>query len=129
MPNIITHKPVFKPEINFEVEELVQEERSTIVHCSLSITCLLRISQTTYLVQQNGDRKKLLQAYNIASFPDWKLVLPHHRFTLIFEGLDRDCQKFDLIEDVQELHPFEFKDIKRNNTDVYTLAYPNFPFD
>ena len=129
MPNIITHKPVFKPEINFEVEELLQEERSTIVHCSLSITCLLRISYTTYLVQQNGDRKKLLQAYNIASFPDWKLVLPRHRFTLIFEGLDRDCKKFDLIEDVQEMHPFEFKDIKRNNTDVYTLEYPNFPLD
>jgi len=128
MPNIITPKPVFKPEINFEVQHLLQEERSTIIHCTLSIACLLRISQTTFLVQDNGNRKNLLHAFNIASFPDWKMVLPQHCFTLVFEGLERDCIKFDLIEDVKELNPFKFENIKRNKTDVYNLEYPNFPF-
>ena len=129
MPSTLIQTPVFRPEVDVEVAFDVMEERSTIIHCTLSITCLLRISPNTFLVQPNGHRKKLLHAYNIASYPNWGIALPDHCFTLIFEGLDKDCAVFDLFEDIKELYPFHFRDISRNRSDVYWLGYPNFPLE
>ena len=73
-------------------------------------------------MQEDGARKKLLQAYNISSFPIWKMVNSGHRFTLIFEGLDKSCKIFDLLEDIPEPGGFNIKNITRNTTDVYWLG-------
>ena len=122
-PAIKRQKPKFKPEVEFRVQAEVLLEKSTIVHCRLSgdyeYPAAIRIWPTTFLVQDNGDRKKLLHAYNIAPYPNWKIVNEGHVFTLIFEGLDKNCLLFDLLEDIPEIGGFKFENIKRNDTDVY----------
>jgi hypothetical protein len=120
-------KPVFKPDVSFKPRLQVFEEQVTIVHCIYNFPKLLqpapiRIWPTTFLVQDNGKRKKLLQAFNISSFPIWKMVNSGHRFTLIFEGLDKDCKIFDLLEDIPEPGGFQVSNIARNKTDVYWLT-------
>ncbi len=119
MPVITINKPIFKPDIDFEVEKDLLVERATIVHCSLVDISHIRIWPTTFLIQQDGTRKKLLQAYNISEFPQWKFIFGEHTFTLVFEGLDRSCKLFDLLEDIPEAGAFYVKDIVRNKTDVY----------
>lgn len=102
------------------------KDNYTIVHCKY---CSLfwseeriRIWPTTYLVQDNGIRKKLLHVYNIALYPEWSLITgPICNFTLLFEGLDKGCLLFDLLEDIPESHEFFVPGIRRNKTDVYCL--------
>lgn len=119
MPTTI--KPVFKPEISFEVAAEIGEERCTIVHCLLPETTLVRVWPTTFLVQPDGVRKSLLQAYNITEYPFWTFAEAGHCFTLVFEGLDRGCSLFDLYEDIPEPGGFHIRNIRRNPQDVYTV--------
>jgi hypothetical protein len=79
----------------------------------------IRIWPTTFLIQDNSDRKKLLHAFNISPYPNWKIVNEGHVFTLVFEGLDKHCLLFDVVEDIPEMGGFRFENIKRNDTDVY----------
>jgi hypothetical protein len=120
-------KPVFKPDVTFKPKLQVFEEQVAIVHCTYHFPkefqpSPIRIWPTTYLIQENGQQKKLLQAFNISPFPAWKLVNSGHRFTLIFEGLDKDCKIFDLLEDIPEPGGFSIKNIHRNKTDVYWVT-------
>ncbi|HEX2533863.1 MAG TPA: hypothetical protein VHK69_09015 [Chitinophagaceae bacterium] len=119
MPPATVTRPTFQPDISFEVQTEHLEERCTIVHCTLRYFTLIRIWPTTYLIQENGTRKKLLHAFQIAPYPDWKFVGPNHCFTLVFEGLDRGCQRFDLLEDIPEEGGFSVPGIRRNGQDVY----------
>jgi hypothetical protein len=121
MPETLV-KPTFKPEIDFEVEPHTEVERSTIVHCVVQEFSLIRIWPSTFLVQENGVRKKLLQAYNIAQYPSWRWAFHGHKFTLVFEGLDKDCLLFDLLEDIPQEGGFHLENIERNKTDVYWLT-------
>lgn len=126
MPDPAVQQPVFKPDVSFKPRLQLFEEKVTIVHCTYHFPAAfgeapIRIWPTTFLVQEDGKQKKLLQAYNISSFPVWKLVKPGHRFTLIFEGLDKDCKVFDLLEDIPEPGGFRFSNIERNSIDVYLL--------
>lgn len=109
-------------------EELThtEEERQTIVHCALPRHAempwmLIRIWPTTYLVQEDGTKKKMLWFEQIAPFPHWLPVLIPHTFTLIFEGLDRGCTVFDLVEEIPEEGGFEVRGIRRNEQDVYRV--------
>lgn len=114
-----------------EVAEVVakvemEAERQTIVHCTLPRTedllfSLIRIWPTTFLVQANGVRKALLFQENITLFPYWMPVRTPHTFTLIFEGLDRDCGIFDLLEEIPQSGGFAVSGIVRNETDVYRV--------
>lgn len=122
MESVVISKPVFKPQVSFDTAVLEDAERGTIVHCTLTDFSLIRIWPTTFLVQDDGTRKKLLQAYNIAEYPDWKFVGPGHCFTLVFEGLDRGCVLFDLLEDIPEPDGFHVANIRRNNADVYRVT-------
>lgn len=124
---VTIEKPIFKPDVNFKPRLQVFEEKVTIVHCTYNFPKIfepspIRIWPTTFLEQENGARKKLLQAYNISSFPEWKLVNSGHRFTLIFEGLDKVCKIFHLIEDIPEAGAFKIDNIQRNASDVYWLT-------
>lgn len=114
-------KPKFKPEISFEVAVAGQEERTTIVHCILAEDSFIRIWPTTYLVQDDGVRKPMIQAFNIVPYPNWKLVPAGHRFTLVFEGLDKGCSVFELVEDIPEPGGFRSGPLQRNSSDVYSL--------
>ncbi|TCJ13584.1 hypothetical protein EPD60_12360 [Flaviaesturariibacter flavus] len=116
-----TLAPVFKPEISFKVETLPDTERSTIVHVTLPELTLARIWPTTFLVQDDGTRKRLLHAFNITEYPHWKLFFPGERFTLVFEGLDKRCLFFDLLEDIPEPGGFHIENIERNRSDVYQV--------
>lgn len=117
-----------KPKIVSIPKELTrtQEERQTIVHCTLHEPCetgfmLIRIWPSTFLIQSNGTRRKMLWFEQIAPFPHWMPVLVPHTFTLIFEGLDRQCELFDLVEEIPQEGGFEVKGIRRNEMDVYRV--------
>ncbi|RYY87988.1 MAG: hypothetical protein EOO15_10335 [Chitinophagaceae bacterium] len=112
-------RPTFKPDISFEVATLPDPERNTIVHVTLPELTLARIWPTTFLVQDDGTRKGLLHAFNITQYPNWKFFFPGERFTLVFEGLDRNCLLFDLFEDIPEPGGFYIENIERNKSDVY----------
>lgn len=122
MPSSATQiKPQFAPEISFDVSADVLEERTTIVHCTLLEDSFIRIWPTTFLVQDDGARKPMIQAFNIVAYPNWKLVPAGHRFTLVFEGLDRSCAVFEMVEDIPEPGGFRSGPLQRNRSDVYTL--------
>jgi hypothetical protein len=127
MAEINIEKPVFKPDVTFKPRLQVFEEQVAIVHCTYNFPkefqpSPIRIWPTTYLIQENGKQKKLLQAFNISPYPAWKMVNSGHRFTLIFEGLDKECKIFDLLEDIPEPGGFSIKSIHRNKTDVYWVT-------
>lgn len=97
------------------------EERTTIVHCTLLEDSLIRIWPDTYLLQQDGTRKPMVQAFGIAAHPHWQPAPAGHRFTLVFEGLDKGCTIFDLIENTPEPGGFTAGPLQRNKSDVYWL--------
>jgi hypothetical protein len=106
------------------VKTLESEERQTIVHC----TCTgeqdyaYRIWPTTYLIERGSGRKaKLLTAFNISFAPEWTLN-DGRGFTLIFEGLSKQCSVFDLKEIIPQAGGFEVNGILRNKTDVYQVT-------
>jgi len=105
---------------------LVEEEGQVLVH----ITCLnnfdmyARIWPSTFLVdQQQNIRARLLQQHNIALAPQWSFVPGNsrYRFTLVFERLPKDCIMFDLLEIIPEPGGFAWRNILRNQQDVYWL--------
>lgn len=105
----------------------VREEHQTILHCALSQRpsggtswdILIRIWPTTFLIQEDGSRRKLLFTEGIALFPYWLPVHLPYTFTLIFEGLDPACKTFDLLEEIPQPGGFQVNGIARNSTDVY----------
>ena len=107
------------------LSEIQQDrERCTIVWCMcVNLTnadMRMRVWPETCLVQENGIRKKLIQAYGISLYPDWQIIKPGAiGFTLVFEGLDKDCLKFDLVEDIPESGGFNVTGVERNERDVY----------
>lgn len=110
-------------DVQEEIKTLELEERQTIVHCTCQEEYAYRIWPTTFLVEHGtGKRAKLITAFNISFAPDWTLN-DGRGFTLIFEGLSRDCTVFDLIEDIPQEGGFEFRNIARNKMDVYHVSF------
>ncbi|MBK8329313.1 MAG: hypothetical protein IPL09_07555 [Bacteroidetes bacterium] len=100
-------------------------EKCTIVRCAYNSFGWdrIRIWPSTYLIQENGIRKKMLHNYNIALYPEWITIKGKpYIFTLIFEGLDQDCISFDLLEDIPEPGEFHIRSIPRNQSDVYHVT-------
>jgi hypothetical protein len=115
---------LIQPEVRVEIRSEISEEKQTVLH----VTCLddggvmlIRIWPSTYLVQDNGSRKKLLHSFKIATYPQYLPVRSGHTFTLVFEGLDKGCESFDFYEDIPEPDGFHIRDIRRNKADVYFL--------
>ncbi|MDQ3048378.1 MAG: hypothetical protein M3R27_12575 [Bacteroidota bacterium] len=116
-PEVITEA---KEEI--AVETLVAEEGQTIVHCVCGSEAAYRIWPSTFLIEHStGRRAKMVTAFNISFYPHWTLKNAGQQFTLIFEGLSRDCSKFDLKEEIPQEGGFEVKGILRNGSDVYRV--------
>ena len=106
-----------------EVKTLQCEERQTIVHCSVGSDYAFRVWPSTYLIERGtGKRAVLITAFNITFAPQWTLN-DGKGFTLIFEGLNKDCTVFDLKEIIPQEGGFEIAGIKRNNSDVYHVKF------
>jgi hypothetical protein len=112
-----------------ELEERILEdfERQTTVHCSIKVEAGtgLRIWPTTFLVEaESGNRRKLMHQLNIPLAPQWLVVEKNctYQFTLIFEGLSRNCILFDLVEEIPEEGGFTVHHIHRNDSDVYKVT-------
>lgn len=117
-----------KPSTRKKLKEQVQEEKQVIVHCHYSCTnpygMYIRIWPTTYLIARDVQhRSELVHAENIPLAPDWMAVAPgtKSQFTLIFSGLPKDCQRFDLAEIIPQEGGFFVADIARNEMDVYEV--------
>lgn len=119
-----TGKP--KAKIDEEILQYLQseEQRTTIVHCRIysPFPTLARIWKSTFLVEETGKKVALIKAFNIAMAPDWTWFVNedgHVRFSLLFEGLSRNCTLFYLFEDIDEPGGFYSPKISRNKSDVY----------
>ena len=106
-----------------------QVEKQVIVHCTVTGIPnynTVRVWPTIYLIPKKFDRKsKLLHHFNIALYPNSQRIgaTGQHRFTLIFEGLPSGCKYFDIIEIIPEKGAFEARNIARNKSDTYQVAF------
>lgn len=123
---------IVQPKIEIEEALLVaaqdrtQEENQVIIHFQVSVQnppLGIRIWKSTYLIPHSGNEKAaLLHVDGISKAPRWTGIMGnHHSFTLIFEGLPKDCSSFDLVEDIPSPYRLTYMGITRNQTDVYNL--------
>ncbi len=105
----------------------LEEESQVLVHVHFLAFpgALIRIWKTTFLIPTipSGEKVPLVHAENITMAPMWTHLDGYgvFTFTLVFKGLPRDCQVFDLTEEIEESGAFHFPEIARNETDVYHL--------
>ena len=114
--------------LKVEARSLIQEEMQVVIKCSYKATEFLdaiRINKATFLIPHgyNFSASSLQHAENITMFPEWTFLKPGitYHFTLIFSGLPKGCNSFDLVEKINSPGAFVVRDIKRNDTDVYYL--------
>jgi len=126
MSNISIAKP--QVEIDDAVKELLnhQTEECTIVHCRYFSTepTGVRIWPSTFLIEDGGRRCKLIENFNISIMPEWTFHFVQNefiRFTLVFEGLSKECNFFHLLEDIQQPHGFYSNKVLKNKSGVYTV--------
>jgi hypothetical protein len=117
----IEPETITKIQEEVETETMVAEEGQTIVHCICGMEAAYRIWPTTYLIESSGKRAKLVTAFNVSFYPYWTLKNAGQKFTLIFEGLSKDCIIFDLKEEIPQEGGFFVKGIMRNKSDVYIV--------
>ncbi len=117
--------PKVKDNIKGKTTEQIEVKSQVIVHCNFYCDddMAIRIWQSTFLFDAFGKHQsKLLFAYNIPYYPTWQFVKKgKHTFTLIFDGLPKNCTHFHLIENAAGGGHFEVLNIVRNKTDVYVL--------
>jgi transposase-like protein len=105
--------------------EKIKEESQVTIHFKYTGSMWgdkIRIWKSTFLhAKGSSHRSSLVHVENISVHPTWTHVSAGEtiNFTLIFSGLPKDCEYFDLIEDIPEPGGFVINDIKRNNSDVY----------
>lgn len=115
-------QPIIKTETEVQTETMVAEEGQTIVHCICNQDAYYRIWPSTFLIEHGtGKEAKLITAFNVTFYPQWTPKSPGQKFTLIFEGLSKECVVFDLKEIIPQEGGFEVNAIVRNETDVYTV--------
>lgn len=120
-----------KPKIDLDTLTAIApetlEDSFVYVHCYFQNTThdmLIRIWRSTFLIDKgSGSRSKLIHAENISFAPVWTQIPDGvtYSFLLIFEGLPKTCQQFDLIEDIPQAGGFEVRNISRNERDVYHI--------
>jgi len=120
-----------KPKVDLEILEAIApatlEDSFVYVHCYYDNPyqeMMIRIWRSTYLIDKaSGSRSKLIHAENISFAPIWTKIPDGalYSFLLVFEGLPKSCQSFDLIEDAPQAGGFEVRNVSRNESDVYHL--------
>ena len=119
-------------EIRKQLVAQAQESGQVVIHFrydshpALHFPDKIRIWQTTYLEdQKTSARSELVHVENICLYPEWLEVPPQsqHFFTLIFKGLPKSVELFDMCEYCDgEGAPFVVSNIPRNDTDVYYVV-------
>jgi len=105
--------------------EKIKEESQVTIHFKYTGSMWgnkIRIWKSTFLhAKGSSHRSSLVHVENISVHPTWTHVSAGEtiNFTLIFSGLPKEGESFDLIEDIPEPGGFIINDIKRNNSDVY----------
>lgn len=103
-------------------------ESQVIIHVTFKANFedhIIRIWPTTYLICQQTGKKIPVSFYDgITMYPYWTSVPEDEtlRFTLIFKGLPKACRSFDFLEEISEPGGFSYKNIQRNNSDVYYIS-------
>jgi hypothetical protein len=120
-----------KPEVDADtltsIDPMTLEDSFVYVHCyfpNASEDMLIRIWKTTYLIDRaSGSRSSLVHAENISFAPQWTRIPDGvlYSFLLIFSGLPKACQHFDLKEEIEQPGGFFVQNISRNQTDVYHI--------
>ncbi len=111
-----------KKKSSTKTKTLESKERQTIIHCTYKPEMAVRIWPSTFLIEKESGRKaKLLTAFNISFAPEWTFATNGNKFTLIFEGLSKECAQFDLMEIIPLPDPFVVRNIARNQSDVYHI--------
>ena len=118
-----------KPSVDMEVLASIHPELMNdsyvYVHCHFNNRwqdMLIRIWKTTFLIDLGSStRSQLIHTENITYAPQWTLIPDNQPFSflLIFAGLPKSCQRFDLIEEISEPGGFFVKNIQRKESDVY----------
>ncbi|GLR15865.1 hypothetical protein [Portibacter lacus] len=125
---IITKPKVeIDPSLLNDLKTQIHEQGQVIFHCLYNnrffFETAIRIWSSTYLYDHHSDHKsELVHAEKIVYAPEWQMVPPmsSSHFTLIFSGLPKSCTLFDFVEQTNsEQGAFIFKNIERNNQDVY----------
>jgi hypothetical protein len=126
MSSVVIARP--QVAVDEAIKELVanQTEECTIVHCRYFTDepAGIRIWPSTFLVEDTGARRKLIKNFNISIMPEWTYHIVENefiRFTLVFEALGKSCVYFMLFEDIPQPHGFYSKNIRKNDTGVYTV--------
>lgn len=127
MATVTEEKIDLAPELLEQIN--TQEEKQVIVHATaLGIPKLhtIRVWPTIYLIPKGTAHKcKLLHHFNIVMYPKWQTIgaSGQHNFTLVFEGLPSDCEAFDIVEIIDEEGAFEYRNMPRNESDVYKVTF------
>lgn len=120
-------KPAVDVEALTHIDAETLDDSFVYVHCHFRNkwqNMLIRIWKTTYLIDSNsGTRSGLVHAENISFAPVWTQIPDGsmYSFLLIFSGLPKSCNQFDLVEEISEPGGFMIKDITRNEIDVYHI--------
>ena len=124
----VISKPIIAKEILESLQTKIEEEKQVIVHCCFPATSsddtLIRIWASTFLVDDRiGHKSTLIHHENISIFPYWTDIpaFKDYWFTLVFSGLPKDCDSFDLREEIPQEGGFVVKNIKRNSSDIYRV--------
>jgi hypothetical protein len=120
-------KPAVVIEALTSIEPQTLDDSFVYVHCyfrNKGQNMLIRIWKTTFLIDGiSGTRSKLMHVENITMAPVWTRIPDEttYSFLLIFSGLPKSCQQFDLVEEIPEPGGFHITNISRNQTDVYHI--------
>jgi hypothetical protein len=120
-------KPSVDLEILTSISPATLEDSFVYVHCYYDNPyqdMMIRIWRSTFLIDKaSGSRSKLIHIENISFAPVWTKIPDGslYSFLLVFEGLPKSCQNFDMIEDIPQAGGFEVRDVARNTSDVYHL--------
>ncbi len=132
--DILTKPKVeIKEEILEELKPQECEDRQVVLHCEIPLAfhfgMLIRIFSTTYLYDAHSTHKSdLVHFENIVLGPAWKQIPPGERikFSLYFTGLPKTCSLFHFKEEISDQSGFSFRNIVRNDRDVYHLKLSPF---
>ena len=132
MSPTIIEKPKIEisPSILEKLKTKAEESGQVIVHCisqaRSAFPLLVRVWRTTYLYDTHSSHKsELIHFENISLAPEWTFIPAGFElyYTLIFSGLPKTCVRFDLVEEIKLPFPFVVRNINRNKSDVYYVAF------
>ena len=124
----VQEQPEVGQEVMTSIDPASLDDSYVYVHCYFDApgeSALIRIWKTTFLIDVgSGTRSQLVHAENISIAPQWTPIPDGQPFSflLVFGGLPKSCQMFDLREEIPQPGGFHVRNIKRNEKDVYHVS-------